>query len=113
MRYLYLLTVSLSFMNYVVADSATEAKAKAGDLQAQYDLGQLYWYGDGVKRDAAKAVEWFRKSAAQGHAKAQFSLATAYETGEGADQSLREAAKWYRKSAEKGNMDSQTNRLRV
>jgi len=69
MRYLYLLAISFSLMNLVVADQATEAKAKAGDQQAQYDLGQLHWYGDTVKRDAAKAVEWFRKSAAQGHAR--------------------------------------------
>lgn len=54
MRYLYLLTVSFSLINLVVADPATESKAKAGDIQAQYDLGQLYWHGDGVKRDVTK-----------------------------------------------------------
>ena len=38
-------------------------------------------FGDGVERDAAKAVELFKISAANGNSKAQTSLAKAYYRG--------------------------------
>ena len=65
-------------------------------------------FGDGVERDAAKAVELFKISAANGNSKAQTSLAKAYYRGDGVAQSYKEAAKWFRKGADKGNEESQT-----
>jgi hypothetical protein len=44
----------------------------------------LYAKGQGVARDYAQAVDWWRKSAAQGNADAQFKLAVVYHTGHGA-----------------------------
>ena len=34
----------------------------------------MYYAGEGVPRDAAKAKEWFEKAAAQGNADAQANL---------------------------------------
>jgi hypothetical protein len=49
--------------------------AAAGDAQAQYRLGILYWKGLGVPKDLAQAAEWLGKAAGQGNAEAQASLA--------------------------------------
>jgi TPR repeat protein len=40
--------------------------AEAGEFDAQWYMGQCYFYGRGVDRDVAQAKVWFRKSAAQG-----------------------------------------------
>jgi len=42
-----------------------------GDAKAQYELGLLYVYGDGIPQDYTKATELFSKAAEQGYADAQ------------------------------------------
>ena len=51
-----------------------EAAGAHGLAQAQWPLGSMYEHGHGVPRDAAAAMQWYRKAAEQGHAKAQYSL---------------------------------------
>jgi hypothetical protein len=41
--------------------------AEAGEKGAQWYMGQCYYYGRGVDRDAAQANAWFRRAAAQGN----------------------------------------------
>ena len=48
-----------------------EKPAAQGSDLAQYELGLIYYYGKGVKKDLSKAREWLEKSAAQGNAKAK------------------------------------------
>jgi TPR repeat protein len=50
--------------------------ADAGNPEAQFRLGEMYWFGDGTKADMAKARQWFEKSAAAGNADAAASLAS-------------------------------------
>ena len=50
------------------------AKAMAGDVEAQYELGLLYEQGRGVIQDDEAAVKWFTKAADQGHAGAKREL---------------------------------------
>jgi TPR repeat protein len=38
-------------------------KAEAGDADSQVELGLRYDKGEGVARDEAEAVEWYRKAA--------------------------------------------------
>ncbi|MDA9783318.1 hypothetical protein N9C14_00490 [Gammaproteobacteria bacterium] len=38
---------------------ATKSLAEQGDLDAQVDLGAMYWNGDGVPENDAKAVKSF------------------------------------------------------
>ncbi|MFI4904099.1 MAG: transglycosylase SLT domain-containing protein [Burkholderiales bacterium] len=51
--------------------------AKAGDAEAQYDVGWMYLNGRGVARDDALAARFFAMAAAQGLAQAQALLAHA------------------------------------
>jgi TPR repeat protein len=39
--------------------------AEKGSKEAQFNLAQLYWKGDQVKKDKTKAIEWAKKSADQ------------------------------------------------
>lgn len=42
-------------------------RAKSGDAETQYRMGQLYEHGDTVPHNLDKAVEWYEKAAKQGH----------------------------------------------
>ena len=42
--------------------------------EGQYNLGVGYYKGEGVAKDQAEAVKWYRKAAEQNLAKAQYSL---------------------------------------
>jgi TPR repeat protein len=69
----------------------------------------LYAKGQGVPRNDAEAVKWYRLAADQGNAEAQLSLARMYETGRGVPQSDTDAATWYRRAADQGEPWAQTN----
>ena len=65
-----------------------ERMAKAGDADAQYQLGSLYRSGRGVPQDDALAFEWMKAAAEQGHVRAQFNLGSMYLTGRGVARDL-------------------------
>ena len=77
--------------------------AEQGDAKAQYNLGQMYYEGQGVPQDHKEAVKWYRLAAEQGFAKAQHNLGTMYDEGIGVPQDYKEAVRWYRLSAEQGD----------
>lgn len=80
--------------------------AERGDADAQNNLGERYYYGEGVHQDYAEAAKWYRKAAEQGNAKAQYNLGWCYVNGQGVPQDKAEAVKWYRKAAEQGDEDA-------
>jgi hypothetical protein len=53
--------------DFPAAVTAWQGPAAQGDADAQFNLGQAYRLGRGVKADMAKAEELFGKAAAQGH----------------------------------------------
>ena len=57
--------------------------AEHGDMNAQYVLGQMHYFGGAVPRNYAESVNWFRKAADQGHMWAQYSLGIMYRLGNG------------------------------
>ena len=48
--------------------------ANAGNAEAQFHLGQMYWYGEAGAIDEARADAWFRKAAAKGNTSAAAAL---------------------------------------
>jgi len=88
---------------------ATKSKADQGDAKAQYNLGNMYADGEGVAKNEAEAVKWYRKAADQGLAEAQFNLGNMYREGLGVVKDEAEAVKLYRKAAEQGDADAQFN----
>ena len=83
--------------------------AEQGSLRAQFYLGWCYKYGEGVKKDIAKAVEWLTKAAEQSYAPAQNALGFCYEYGDGVEKDLKKAIEWYTKAAEQGDARAQSN----
>lgn len=79
--------------------SRTLKKAESGDASAQFGLGTIYDFGNGVARDPKKAFEWYEKAAKQGHAFAQHSLGKMYEDGEAVEQDYKKAVEWNEKAA--------------
>jgi hypothetical protein len=76
--------------------------AAAGDIDAQYFLGN--WYRVRSPRpEPAEAVYWINTAAEQGHPTAQATLADLYRVGEGVDKDLEQAATWYTRAADQGS----------
>ena len=48
--------------------------AKAGDVTAQFNLGELYREGTNVIQNYGEAIKWFTRAAEQGDADAQHNL---------------------------------------
>lgn len=46
-------------------------KSKDGNAEAQYELGNCYFYGNDVKKDFPQAFKWYQKAAEQGHPQAK------------------------------------------
>ena len=57
--------------NYARAKTIIQPLATKGVACAQYQLGEMYMQGKGVPEDKAKALELFKKAAAQGDQKAK------------------------------------------
>ena len=76
-----------------------ELEAKAGDADAQFHLGNCYFFGLGVPKKQIDGVAWYRKAAEQGHAEAQFNLGGCLYQGYGVEPDQAEAFRWWRKSA--------------
>jgi TPR repeat protein len=97
-------------------------EAGLGNASAQYELGVLYYNGQGVMRNSAIAAKWYRVAAGQGHAEAQYKLGRMYEEGwewigsfydhfsrtrSRQPEDYVEAVKWYRMAAEQGHAGAQ------
>ena len=80
--------------------------AEDGDAAAQHVIGCLC---DLEPEGAEKAVQWWRKSAAQGHAASMNDLGAAYEEGSGVEQDLQHALMLYLRSAEQGDCQAMAN----
>lgn len=74
-----------------------------GVLVAQFNLGAMYYNGQGTARDYQEALKWYRMAADKGLKEAQFSLGDMYEHGTGVERDLGQALEWYSKAAEKGH----------
>jgi uncharacterized protein len=69
----------------------------------------MYWLGQGVSRNYAEALKWYRLAADQGAAKAQYALGFMYQFGDGVPRNYAEALKWFRLAADQGEAAAQAN----
>ena len=94
--------------------AALEKKAKAGDAEAQYRVGEIYYEAREVKQDLPVAKRLIELAAAQGNAKAQYRMASMYFTGEGVKRDQARGRGLFQKSlpglqalAKAGDADAQ------
>jgi TPR repeat protein len=100
----------------VLAESAekgefneTQRLALEGDSSAQFDLGLMYYKGQGVGQDYAQALKWFKMAAEHGIPEAQFNLGIMYSNEEASWHSFAEAIKWFQKAAKQNYTKAQYN----
>lgn len=81
--------------------------ADKGDVKAQHYLGLMYTQGQGVPKDHAKAVFWFKKATKAGHIPSAYNLGFRYLRGEGVPQDPKTAAVLIRRAAGAGLVPAQ------
>ena len=101
----YKLIVQGEFGSGIEAIINLKKSSEERNAKAQYDLGVMYYKGEGVEKDDKKAFKWFTKSAEQGNANAQYNLGSMH----GLEMDYKKAVEWYTKSAEQGNANAQFN----
>lgn len=86
--------IACNLKMYPIALKIWHPQAAQGNKFSQFSIGQLYYFGNGVKQDYTEAVKWWRKAADQGEFDAQNYLSFMYEHGEGVKQDYVEAYYW-------------------
>ena len=76
--------------------------AEQGIAKAQFSLGVMYAFGEGVPQDYKTAVKWYTLAAEQGNAGAQNNLGLMYGTGRGVIQDNVYAHMWGNIAASNG-----------
>ncbi len=79
---------------------AMQQKAANNDLQAQLELADRYYKGDGVAQNYTQAAHWYQKLAALGVANAQLTLGLMYAKGDGVKRDDTQAVHWLMQAAE-------------
>jgi len=69
--------------------------AKQGYAKSQYNIGLMYYKGEGVKVDYEEAMKYFLLSAKQNFYDAFYNIGIMYQLGNGVNEDLDEALKWY------------------
>ena len=89
--------------------------AEQEDAQAQCALGNLYFTGNGVEQDRARAAELYTRAAEQGDVQALSCLAECYEAGCGVPCDLDRAIALYDQAAALGDgyAHEEASRLRL
>lgn len=83
--------------------------ASLGYPEAQFFLGNMYEFGEGVPQDWAIAREWYELAANNGELNAQMNLARIYQKGRGCEKDATKAALWYLEAAKRGDEQAATN----
>jgi hypothetical protein len=89
--------------NYSKAMKLFQQAAAQGSVEAQYQIAELYDFGEGVARDTAEAMKWFRQAAENGYAEAQFDIGVRCAQGRDAKQDYAEALGWLQKAADQAH----------
>ncbi|SDR85649.1 hypothetical protein SAMN05216421_0454 [Halopseudomonas xinjiangensis] len=74
-----------------LALESCEDIAEAGNLHAQYELGEFYYHGERTERDIETALAWYERASLQGHPGAQYRLGLMHSQGEGVERNLPQA----------------------
>jgi hypothetical protein len=81
--------------------------AEQGDAHAQANLAALYERGEGVARDYALAMVWYKKSADQGYVDGESGLAELYANAKGVPRNYGQAYYWYMAAANQDDAKSE------
>ncbi|MEP7174306.1 MAG: tetratricopeptide repeat protein [Aestuariivirga sp.] len=83
-----------------------EPLAKAGNREAQYQLGGVF-ETEGEGQDYARALKWYRLASERGNLNAEFRIAAMHSLGRGVPIDRAEAIRLYKLCADLGNVRCQ------
>jgi TPR repeat protein len=86
---------------------AVYQRAKAGDAQAELEMGLRYAEGDGFIKNPKEAAIWLTRAAKHGSVEAQYRLGLALLEGRGVVQDFQAAFAWIDKAANRGYAPAQ------
>ena len=89
--------------DYETAFAAFKRSAERGDADAQFNLGAMYHFGQGVPQDQAEAANWYQEAAERGHVGAQATLGVFYQSGRGVPRDLVISQMWFTIAAMQGD----------
>lgn len=93
--------------DYAAAIAAFLPHAEQGDAYAQHRLARMYDFGEGVARNEAMALKWYREAAGQGHAEAQYNLGVMFAMGRGVPRDRAKWVTWISRAADLGYAPAQ------
>lgn len=80
-----------------------ERAAQGGHGSAMYNLGLMFYNGEGTPQDLTAASGWFRKAADRGIRDSYYNLGAMYMQGEGVPMNLTEAFAWFTIASKAGD----------
>ena len=80
---------------FAKAASWYNQSATNGYPVAQNQLGDMFLYGKGIKKNTKSAIYWYQRAAEQGFFQSQYQLAKLYQMGELVPQDKAKALEWY------------------
>lgn len=86
-----------------------EKMAKEGDIFAQNELPDMYFFGIGVKRSVEMSVYWLEKAAERGFWRPLNKLGELYFYGDGVPKDIPRAKKYFEKAAAMGYGTAEAN----
>jgi TPR repeat protein len=81
--------------DYATALRLLRPLAEEGNQEAQINLGNMYFDGNGVPLNYAQSVDWYLLAADQGNTDAQIALGFLYKYGEAVRFDYVQAYKWF------------------
>ncbi len=88
----------VNIQDYKEAKVWYEKSAEQGYIEAQFNLGYLFYEASWIEQDYKKAFDYFLKAAEQNNANAQCYLGKMYQQGHHVSRNLKMAEKWYLKA---------------
>ena len=96
--------------DFVTALREWEPLAEQGGATSQFQLGWLYYVGNGVTQNYETALKWYKLAAEQGYAYAQSAVGRMYADGHGISQDYTRAYMWFSIAASLWDPDAEKMR---
>lgn len=90
--------------NYGEALKWLEMAAKAGHIEARYNLGIMYKTGSGALQNFEQALQWFEAAAHQNHPDAQYNVALMHKNGMSVPVDFVKSYTWANIAAVQGHL---------
>ena len=89
--------------DYAAAHDGLLSLSEAGNLDAQFHLGFMYDFGEGIPENDTEALKWWHGAAEQGHRPSQLILGMKYRMGAGIPHDYVQARHWLLRAAAQGD----------